>query len=193
VYIIDHHRIGGKVEVATDDTVFIDTTASSTTAILTEMIIGTNNEEIFDPKIATLLLAGVYLDTNELTRNTSARTHDVISQLIKAGADSEQASSSLQTSIEDIPLITAALNSSVKLGRKTLISVMPENKILNDTDVSSLADMLLEYKGIDAGFVLARIKGNKYKLSARSNEKINVQLVAEALNGGGHFNSSAAT
>ena len=41
-------------------------------------------------------------------------------------------------------------------------------------------------RGVDASFALVKI-GSGISISGRSNGKINVQLVLEKLNGGGHF------
>ena len=45
---------------------------------------------------------------------------------------------------------------------------------------------MLTLRGIDAAFTLVRI-GDQIHISGRSNGKINVQLILEKLNGGGHF------
>jgi c-di-AMP phosphodiesterase-like protein len=69
---------------------------------------------------------------------------------------------------------------------------MDENTLIEEEETSIIADRLLSYQEIEAVFVLAKVSKDKYKLSARSNEGINVQLICESLGGGGHFNSSAA-
>ena len=47
-------------------------------------------------------------------------------------------------------------------------------------------------KGVHASFAIARISSKAVKISARSDGTINVQLLAEKLGGGGHFEASAA-
>ncbi|MEG0133937.1 MAG: DHHA1 domain-containing protein, partial [Clostridium sp.] len=53
--------------------------------------------------------------------------------------------------------------------------------------IAKSADELLNISGILASFVLAEIDGSIY-ISARSIGDINVQIVLEALGGGGHMN-----
>ena len=53
------------------------------------------------------------------------------------------------------------------------------------------ADKLLTVRGIDASFALVDT-GSSINISARSNGKINVQLILEKLNGGGHFDVAGA-
>ena len=53
--------------------------------------------------------------------------------------------------------------------------------------IAKSADDLLNISGVLASFVLANIDGHTY-ISARSIGDINVQIVLEALGGGGHMN-----
>ena len=50
---------------------------------------------------------------------------------------------------------------------------------------------MLSLRGIDAAFTLVRI-GEQIHISGRSNGKVNVQLILEKLNGGGHFDVAGA-
>ena len=56
---------------------------------------------------------------------------------------------------------------------------------------AKVADKLLAIKNIDASFVLVNIDG-RIHISARSNGSINVQVILEKLNGGGHFDVAGA-
>ena len=47
-------------------------------------------------------------------------------------------------------------------------------------------------RGISAAFALGKISENEVKVSARSDGKINVQLLCEKMGGGGHFTMAAA-
>ena len=50
---------------------------------------------------------------------------------------------------------------------------------------------MLTLKGVDAAFTLVRI-GDQIHISGRSAGVINVQLILEKLNGGGHFDVAGA-
>ena len=50
---------------------------------------------------------------------------------------------------------------------------------------------MLTLRGIGAAFTLVRI-GDQIHISGRSNGSINVQLILERLNGGGHFDVAGA-
>ena len=53
------------------------------------------------------------------------------------------------------------------------------------------ADKLLSLRGVEASFALALVPGG-VAISARSKGKINVQLIMEKLDGGGHFDMAGA-
>ena len=50
---------------------------------------------------------------------------------------------------------------------------------------------MLTLKGVDAAFTLVRI-GEHIHISGRSSGAVNVQLILERLNGGGHFDVAGA-
>ena len=50
---------------------------------------------------------------------------------------------------------------------------------------------MLTLRGIEAAFALVRI-GEQIHISGRSNGEVNVQLILERLNGGGHFDVAGA-
>ena len=72
-----------------------------------------------------------------------------------------------------------------------VIACVSDNRILNRTMLSKVADNLLNIKGVDASFVLARTDEKNVAISARSSGSINVQIIMEAMQGGGHFSAAA--
>ena len=83
----------------------------------------------------------------------------------------------------------------------TSITVYKDNIAIascdGDTDesyriiASKAADKMLTLKDVDAAFAMVRI-GEQIHISGRSNGKINVQIILEKLNGGGHFDIAGA-
>lgn len=57
--------------------------------------------------------------------------------------------------------------------------------------IAQAADELLSINGVEASFVVARRADDIVGISARSLGEINVQLVMEALGGGGHLSNAA--
>lgn len=63
--IIDHHRINKNTdEIAYRENVYIDSSASSASEILTEIITLLHEEDKINNDTAQYLLDGIYLDTN---------------------------------------------------------------------------------------------------------------------------------
>ncbi len=195
IYVIDHHRIGvDRIDIDEENT-YIKTSSSSSSEIVSELytFYEANGQKIIDEIIATLLLGGIYLDTKSLSTNVSARTFENISYLLINNANQEFVHEQFKQSFDDIPLFNKVLENLISINSKVVISCLPLNHILSDENISVFADQLLNYKGIEAAFVVGNMGSGIIKMSARSSEKVNVQFIVEQLGGGGHFTASAAT
>lgn len=183
--IIDHHRRSPDIIEGTMLN-YIEVYASSTAEMITEIV-----QYIMDkPKLAKEeaegLLAGIVMDTKGFSFKTGVRTFDAASFLKNKGADTIEVKKMFTDNLQDYLLIAETIKSA-KLDNEnnTAIAVCP-----NDVDtviVAKSADELLNISGIFAAFVLANIDGDIY-ISGRSVGDINVQIVLEALGGGGHMN-----
>ncbi len=58
---------------------------------------------------------------------------------------------------------------------------------LSRSTLAKAANQLVYVSGIYAAFAIGYISKNTVAISARSSKKINVQMIMEDLNGGGHF------
>ena len=72
-----------------------------------------------------------------------------------------------------------------------IIAAVEKDAQVNRTLMSQAADSMLEIKGVEASFVIARINENECGISARSKGVVNVQVIMEKMHGGGHFNAAA--
>src|SRR5690625_526521 len=57
--------------------------------------------------------------------------------------------------------------------------------------LAQTADTLLSMRNISASFVISERLDGRVGISARSNGQINVQLIMEQMNGGGHLTNAA--
>ncbi|MGG7179214.1 DHH family phosphoesterase [Clostridium paraputrificum] len=187
--IIDHHRrspdiIGGALLN------YIEVYASSTSEMITEII-----QYIVDkPNLTTVeaegLLAGIVMDTKGFSFKTGVRTFEAASFLRNMGADTIQVKKMFTDNLEDYLLIAETIKSAeVDNENHTAIAVCPNN--VDTVIVAKAADEMLNISGILACFVLANINDDIY-ISGRSVGDINVQVVLEALGGGGHMNIAGA-
>mgnify|MGYP003297398380 CR=1 FL=1 len=71
------------------------------------------------------------------------------------------------------------------------IAMCDDKEIFARQFLAKVADSLILVETIKAGFCVGKIGENQVGISARSLDEVNVQLIMEALGGGGHFNNSA--
>ncbi|MGH4119112.1 DHH family phosphoesterase [Clostridium sp.] len=183
VVIIDHHRksqdfIQGAVVS------YMEPYASSAAELVTEMI----QYMVDKPKLkhveAVCLLAGICVDTKNFYFKTGVRTFEAAAFLRRHGADSLDVKKMFSDDLS-IYLKRADIIRAAKIENEIAIAVCPPT--IDDTVVAAqAADELLNITGIEASFVIVKI-GDEVFISGRSLGKINVQLILEALGGGGHM------
>jgi len=190
--IIDHHR--KTIEYAAEPAMtYIEPSASSASELVAEMLEQSLLPGDILKEEAELLLAGIYLDTKNFSRNTGARTFAAAMYLKGEGADpSESQSMVVKTTAEEFTK-QAQFESNIIVYRNIIaISVVEEEvSVADKTAGAKAADRMLSIDGISASFVIFRI-GETVHISARSLGKVNVQIILEAFGGGGHFDFAGA-
>ena len=167
IFIIDHHD-KGTTTIQTDNC-YIDTTSCSACEIVTNLLC---NFKIKIPaEVANYLLAGIYLDTGRLTKNTRPETHKLVAKLMEKGANNAVIDEWFQ---EDFEMHQRVL----KLVSKAMIhkysyAIVEADKTCEYTkeELAKVADFLLRY-GVDAAFSIGNIEENLISISARSKEKV---------------------
>ena len=66
-----------------------------------------------------------------------------------------------------------------------------EDMELTRATMSQVAESILQISDVNAAFVIAQTDENEIAISARSNGKVNVQIIMEAMEGGGHMTAAA--
>ncbi len=186
--IIDHHRRSpDSIEGAL--LTYIEVYASSTSELVTEII-----QYLFDrPKLKQIeaegLLAGITMDTKNFYFKTGVRTFEAASFLRRLGADTidikKMFSDDFYSYVKKAEIITSA-----KVENNIAYAICPDS--INDIVLAAQsADELLNISGIQASFVLVKIGGD-INISGRSFGDVNVQVILEALGGGGHMTIAGA-
>ncbi len=190
--IIDHHRKTAEFK-SQPKIAYIEPSASSASELMSEFL-----EQILPqgtlPKVeADLLLAGILLDTKRFTHNTGVRTFSSALYLRSEGASPIDAQALFKMNIEDF-LSEAKFESNVVIYKSVIAIALndsDENTSVGRVNAARAADRLLGVEGVLAAFALCRI-GDTVHISARSQGRINVQLILEKMGGGGHFDSAGA-
>ncbi len=191
VVIIDHHRKTQEyvIEPAID---YIEPSSSSTCELVAEILEHTLESGVLIKEEAELMLAGILLDTKQFSRNTGVRTFSAALYLRSEGASPAEAQMLFKTELSEFLRETKFENHVIVYRSAIAISVYDGKADMNDKIAASkAADRLLGVDGIMASFVLYVIDGSVH-ISARSVGTINVQLILESFQGGGHFDSAGA-
>ncbi len=190
IVVIDHHRKG---ESTFENTrlQYIEPSASSTVEIVTELFTFMEKQVDLTPYEATIMLAGLVVDTNYFTFRTGTRTFEAASILKDAGADMLKVRAMLREDVNRHMLVSTITN-SVKIYNKYFAVACSDNEFVVDrTILAQVSDNLLEIEDVDASFTIGRLGVNEIGISARSLDIMNVQTLMEELGGGGHFNNAA--
>ena len=190
IFIFDHHRVLTLPSGIKSENIYIDTTSSSASEIVVELIQFFKRFIKIRTSVAQMLLNGIYLDTMQFQKSTSARTFQAASFLESKGALSTISTNILKISEKWSKTIQKITASAEEIKPGFFLSVFKDDV---DGDVlSKAADEILRVANRKASFVIGKVPGsNSYKLSARGVET-NVQVIAENVGGGGHFSAAAA-
>ncbi|MDV3158065.1 MAG: 50S ribosomal protein L9, partial [Pigeon pea little leaf phytoplasma] len=191
IVIIDHHRSSEKI--ISNKFAYIDASASSTVEMIMELIYFLNHPVYISPLEATIMYGGMIIDTNYFTSRTSARTLEVASRLINMGAESHKIKLWLRQDFDQIVEMNQLLSRMEIYMKK--FAIITSNKPIDDRSfLAKVAENSLNVQNIEAAFAIGELSfTNQIGISARScNDNINVQIIMEQMNGGGHINSAAA-
>lgn len=188
VVVIDHHR--KNINYIENAALFHhEPYASSASEMVTELIQYFRLEKDIPAEYADALLAGITLDTKNFVMRTGVRTFEAAAYLRRVGADTIQVKSLFSDTISMYQM-RSQIVAHAEIFRNNAISVVKLQNSSVRLLAAQSADELLSIQGVEASFVLYLENGG-VSISARSLGKVNVQLVMEALGGGGHQTMAA--
>ncbi|MDO5026544.1 MAG: DHH family phosphoesterase [Tissierellia bacterium] len=189
VVIIDHHR-RGKDYIQNASLIYLEPYASSSAELVTEMLMYMNDNVDIDRTVSEGLLAGITVDTKNFSFQTGVRTFEAASVLKRNGADSTVVKELFKDDFDTIKIKAEIISKAEKYFDDCLISLYEKDTLSPALIASQAADELLSADGIASSFVLIKDE-DKIHISARSLGEVSVQLIMEALGGGGHLTASA--
>ena len=190
IAIIDHHRRNNNA-ISNYDYLYSQSSASSTVELVAEMFQYISNEIEISEIEATWMLMGILVDTNNLMYRTSYRTFNVLAVLQKFGAEIPRAQRYLRENFGEYVKRMSILNNLEIVDGKYAIAACSADEIYSRAFLAKIADNIISVHDIKASFCIGRIDENEIGISARSLNEVNVQVIMEQLNGGGHFNNAA--
>ena len=189
VAVIDHHRRAATyIENAAFN--FHEPYASSASELVTELL-----QYLVEPtdllrEEAGALLAGIVLDTKHFTQRTGGRTFEAAAFLRRSGADTAEVQRLFQGDLKDMVTKYDIIRRAEMYRSNIAVSVVEEPGV-DRVAAAQAADDLLTLKGVQASFVIYAAEG-AVLMSARSLGEINVEVILEALGGGGNSTTAGA-
>ena len=189
--VIDHHRRNASIISPTLLT-YMEPSASSASELVSELIQYYGGDRDLTTLEASCLYAGLVVDTKNFSVQTSVRTFDAASFLRRSGADAKLVRALFAVNVE-----TVRIKSEIMAHLKTVDGYMVFAECPAGTEQAQIiagqvADYLVTVEGIYASFLFYHVEEGVTSISARSDGTVNVQVVMEALGGGGHLTVSGA-
>ena len=186
VAVIDHHRRSSSYieKMALN---FHEPYASSASELVTELLGYLLEPGDLLKTEAEALLAGIVLDTKNFTNRTGGRTFEAAAYLRRAGADTQDVQRMFQSDLESMIDRYAIIRRAVLYREDLAIAAIDEP--CERVTAAKAADELLTLSGVQASFVFYPKDDGVY-ISARSLGEVNVQVIVEALGGGGNSTSA---
>ncbi len=185
--VLDHH-IKSKNYIKTAKFIYIDTNLSSMSELITYYAKYVNID--LDNVIATILLAGIEIDTNGFNLKTTSKTYEAASTLMEMGADSILKQELLKESKDDYVKRASFIRDSFMIN--DCIAMCIVNKLSNSMELAEIAEELLTFEDIKASYVIGKFDNDVIGVSARSLGDIDVNSVISKIGGGGHSSNAAA-
>ncbi len=188
VVVIDHHR--KMVDHIEGAIIFYHEPYSSSASEMVAELTQYFSVQALTRLEAEALMAGIMLDTRSFVMKAGVRTFEAAAYLRKLGADTVEVKRLFAGSM-DMYRKKSDIVARAQIYRQTAIAVAAESGGDIRVAAAQAADELLSIRGVDASFTLFEAGGGT-NISARSLGNFNVQLVMEALGGGGHMTMAGA-
>ena len=190
IVVLDHHRQNNET-IKNAVVSYVEPYASSTCEMVAEIL-----QYIVDkPKLknieADAMYSGILVDTDNFVIKAGVRTFEA-AFLRRAGADVTRVRKMFREDMEHCRIRTAIINKAEIYMDEFAISTFDGANVSGATVVGAkAANALLNIQGIRGSFVLTSLQDCIY-ISARSIDELNVQVIMEKFNGGGHLTMAAA-
>ena len=182
--VIDHHRRSSDF-IQKPLLTYTETSSSSTSELVTELL-QYFQEDVDLAKIeATALYAGIVVDTKNFAVQTGVRTFDAASYLRRCGADPDIVRDLFSCDFDTVK-DRAAILSGARIKDGIAVASCSKGQANAMIIAAQAADALVNIDKVEASFTFYYLDDGYIGVSARSRGDINVQLVMEAIGGGGH-------
>ncbi len=188
VAVIDHHRRAADY-ISNAVLSYHEPYASSASELVTELIQYSIDPSDLKRVEAEALLAGIVLDTKNFTLRTGGRTFEAAAFLRRCGADTAEVRKLFQNDLNRTILRYEVLKDATFVHKGVAVASCLQS--VDRIVAAQAADELLNVQGVEASFVVYA-DDECVNISGRSSGEVNVQVILEALGGGGNGNAAGA-
>ena len=186
--IIDHHRRAEDILANENTLVYLEPSSSSACELVTELTGYFDNTLKFSAAEATALYSGMVLDTKSFVIQTGERTFEAAALLRRSGADPNLVKNLFKDDFAAIQLrskliagaempvegLSICVNKNVQKGEEATVVA------------AQTSDRMIAVIGVLVSITMNEYTDGSLGISARSTGLVNVQVIMEALGGGGH-------
>ncbi len=191
---IDHHISN----TGCGDINYIKPETSSTCELVYEVM---ENKELLDVEIAKALYIGIIHDTGVFQySNTAPSTLKTAAELIAYGFDFPKLIDETfyeKTYVQNQIMGRALLESIMFMDGRCVVSMVDQKTMrfyqADSHDLEGIVSQLRNIKGVECAIFMYQVGTQEYKVSLRSNGKVNVAEIATFFGGGGHVRAAGAT
>lgn len=188
IVVLDHHRRMADLDIS-PIMFYSEPSASSTCEIICEFLVYMPKSLKITEEEANIMYLGVLIDTDRFRNRAGIRTFDVCKQLKQYGADPATCDLLAEEPYEKIISRSNIIAAGKPYKNDVVISALNDG-IYNRSIASQACDAMVKAKEIEAAFVICNDAADEVMISARSNGHINVQVIMEKMNGGGHMTAA---
>lgn len=192
---IDHHisnTLYGDIN-------YVDTNASSVGEIIYNLL-KINGFEI-SQKTASCLYTSIVSDTGGFKySNTTSMTFSIAGDLINTGIDFPEINRILfdTRTISQVKLLSYVTSTLEMYNNDKIAVIHMTQKMLKESgasedDAQEMVNIARDIDTVEVGVFIKEVEINKFRVSLRSKNIVDVRLVAERFNGGGHVRAAGCT
>ena len=186
IFILDHHV--ANAEIIDSKYTYINHEISSTVEILVNYAKYLNKE--ITPLVATIMIAGLEIDTNRYNVKTTYKTFEASAFLAKSGADNIIKKQILKEDKDNYCRRQEFVKNSNMISENMALCVM-DNNIYQKYMLALIAEDLLKFDSVEASFTIGYVNEHTVGISARSLGNVDVERIMHKLGGGGHKTDAA--
>ena len=191
IVVLDHHRQSSD-NIDNALLSYIEPYASSTCEMVSEVLLYIVDNIKIPNVEASAMYAGIMIDTNNFTNRTGVRTFEAAAFLRRNGADITLIRKMFRDDMGSYRAKAEIVRNAEVYRDKFAIATGSNLQVESPTIIGAqAANELLDISQIKASFVLTEYAGKIY-VSARAIDEVNVQVIMEHLDGGGHMNAAGA-